>query len=162
MRALHYPNMIRRVRFQLQAAGQYGIQPPKDYESWFKDRDEPSDDDPHEKFLVELADSAADELAPELITHADSLLQQPGLPNWSTSEARARHAETVQQIYEDFRLFAPTERAEHITHIFNAGWKAAMDNILQVPEHSSQEVLQEMILKSLEVLEFETKNRQPA
>lgn len=157
-RALHYPNMMRRVRFQLEAAQKYGISPPKEYESWFKDRDEPSDDDRQEKFLVELADSAADELAPQLIAHADSLLRQPGLPDWSTKEAHAQHAATVQRIYNDFYDVAPAEKAGHMAHILNAGWKAAMNNIPQIPEHSPQEVLGELILKSLEVLEFETKN----
>jgi len=161
-RALHYPNMIRRVRFQLQAARQYGINQPEDYESWFKDRDEPSDDDRHEKFLVELADSAADELAAELITHADSLLGRPGLPDWNSDEARAKHAATVQRIYDDFCLVAPAENAGHVAHILNAGWKAAMKNIPQVPEHPAQAVLRELILKSLEVLEFETKNQPSA
>src|SRR5208282_3438196 len=89
MRALHYPNMMRRVRFQLQAAHQFGINPPPDYEAWFKDRAEPSDDDRHEKFLVELADSAADDIAPGLIDHANALLRRPDLPDWSTDQARA-------------------------------------------------------------------------
>ncbi len=179
-RALHYPNMIRRVRFQLVAAKQYGIDSrpvaadkplteremalvnfPKDYESWFKDRDEPTDDDRHEKFLVDLADSAADELAPELITHVDSLLQQPGLPDWSTKEQRGIQSAIMERIYEDFCLVAPAESAGHLTHILNAGWKAAMNNQPQVTDHSSQKVLRELVLKSLEVLEFETKNPAP-
>jgi hypothetical protein len=157
-RALHYPNMIRRVRFQLRAAQQYGITPPDHYESWFKDRNEPSDDDQREKFLVELADKAADELVPELIAHADSLLRQPGLPNWSTDEGRKEHSDTVGRIYEDFRLVAPAEKAGHLANILNAGWKATMNNIPEIPGRSSQEVLRELVLKSLEVMEFETKN----
>jgi hypothetical protein len=161
-RALHYPNMMRRVRFQLQAARQFGINPPNDYQSWFKDSEEPSDDDRHGKFLVELADSAADELAPDLIAHANSLLQQPGLPDWSTDEARMQHAAAVQRIYDDFCLVAPAEGAGHIAHILNAGWKAAMNNVPDVPDHSQQRVLRELILKSFEVLEFETKNPPPA
>ncbi len=162
MRALHYPNMLRRVRFQMQAALRYGIQPPANYESWFKDRDEPSDEDRHEKFLVELADSAADELAPELISHADSLLRRPGLPDRSTEELRAEHAATVQRIYDDFCVVAPAEKTGHLVHILNAGWKAAMDNVPQVADHSPQEILRELVLKSLEVLEYETKNAAPA
>jgi len=161
MRALHYPNMMRRVRFQLQAAQQFGITPPADYESWFKDRDEPSDEDRNEKFLVELADSAADELAPELITHANTLLQRPDLPDWSNEQARVEHTASVQRIYDDFNLVAPAEGAGHVAHILNAGWKAALSNVPQVPEHSSQQVLRELILKSLEVLEFETKYSPP-
>ena len=161
-RALHYPNMIRRVRFQLQAARQYGITAPNDYESWFQDRDEPSDDDQREKFLVELADKAADELVPELITHADSLLRQPGLPNWSTEEGLKVHTDAVERIYEDFCLVAPSEKAGHLANILNAGWKATMNNIPEILEHSSQAVLRELILKSIEVMEFETKNPLPA
>ncbi len=160
-RALHYPNMMRRVHFQIEAARQFGISPPQDYKSWFKDRDEPSDDDQHEKFLVELADSAADELAPELIAHANSLLNQPGLPDWSSDRARMQHTTTVQRIYEDFCLVAPAEGAGHLAHILNAGWKAAMNNVPQIPDHLSQQVLRELILKSLEVLEFETKIHPP-
>ena len=157
-RALHYPNMIRRVRFQLQAAQRYGITPPKDYESWFKDRNEPSDDDQREKFLVELADRAADDLVPELITHADSLLRQPGLPDWSVKGDHSEAAATVQRIYDDFCLVAPAEKAGHLANILNAGWKATINNIPQISEQSSQQVLRELVLKSLEVLEFETKN----
>jgi hypothetical protein len=106
---------------------------------------------------VELADSAADELAPELITHANTLLQRPDLPDWSNEQARLEHTASVQRIYDDFNLVAPAEGAGHVAHILNAGWKAALSNVPQVPEHSSQEVLRELILKSLEVLEFETK-----
>jgi hypothetical protein len=161
-RALHYPNMMRRVRFQVQAARQFGIKPPIDYELWFKDREEPSDEDRHEKFLVELADSAADQLAPDLIGHANSLIKQSGLPDWSTEEARMKHRATVQRIYDDFLLATPAEGTGHIAHILNAGWKAAMDKVPQVPDHVPQQVLRELILKSLEVLEFETKNPSPS
>ncbi|MBI4028100.1 MAG: hypothetical protein HY360_24160 [Verrucomicrobia bacterium] len=157
-RTLHYPNMLRRVRFQLQAARQYGITPPANYETWFQDQDEPTDDDRHEKFLVGLADSAADELAPELITHASSLLHQPGLPDWRDEEQRQKHIAIVQRINDDFALVAPAESTGNIAHILNAGWKAALSGIPQVVNHSSEKVLRELVLKSLDVLEFESKN----
>jgi hypothetical protein len=157
-RALHYPNMIRRIRFQLQAAKDYGIIFPSDYESCFMDRDEPTEDDRYEKFLVELADEAADALAPELIAHVNSLLSQPDLPNWSTKENRASCEAIVQRIYDDYCLVAPSEKVEHLAHVLSAGWKATNDNVPSVPDHSSHAVLQELILKTLEVFEYETKN----
>jgi hypothetical protein len=160
-RALHCPNTLRRVRYQLQAAGQYGIDAPADYEAWFEDRDESSEDDQREKFLVNLADSAADELAPELIAHTDSLLHQPGLPNWNDKGKRSEHAATVQRIYDDFALVAPAEKIGQIAHILNAAWKASLSGLPQVAEHSSEEVLRELVLKSLDVLEFEAKNPPP-
>ncbi len=157
-RALHYPNMLRRVRFQIQAARQYGIKVPDNYETWFEDREEPSDEDRHDKFLVGLADSAADGLAPELITHANSLLHRPDLPDWSNEEQQKNHAAIEQQIYDDFVLVAPAERTQYIAHILNAGWKAAKDGIPKLINHSSEAVLRELLLKSLDVLEYEAKN----
>jgi hypothetical protein len=157
-RALHYPNTLRRVRFQLQAAQQYGIKPPDNYQMWFEDREEPSDDDRREKFLVGLADLAADDLAPELINHAGSLLHQPGLPDWNDESQRQNHAATVQRIYDDFALVAPAERVGYVAHILNAGWKAALSGIPHVADHSPEEILRELVLKSLDVLEFESKN----
>ncbi len=147
VRALHYPNMVRRVRFQLQAAGKYGIQPPEHYQSWFKDRDEPSDADRQEKFLVGLADAAADELAPELISYADSLLRRPELADWGTDQLRAKHSAVVQRIYDDFCLVAPAETAGHMANILNAGWKAAMNDVPQVADHCPREVLRELVLE---------------
>ena len=157
-RALHYPNVLRRVRFQIRAAQQYGILTPDNYETWFEDRDEPSDEDMHEKFLVGLADSAADDLAPELITHARSLLDQPGLPNWKDADQSKNHKAIVQRIYDDFVLVAPAEHTEYIAHVINAGWRAANNGIPVLINHSSETVLRELVLKSLDVLEFETKN----
>jgi hypothetical protein len=149
--------MMRRVRFQLEAARHYGIAAPDNYEAWFQDRAEPSDDDAHEKFLVTLADKAADGLVNELIGHADSLLSQPGLPSWSSDGTQTEQTVEVQRIYEDFCLVAPAEKARHLAYILNAGWKATINGKPDVPEHSPQAVLRELVLKSLEVLEFETK-----
>lgn len=156
-RALHYPNMIRRVSAQLKAGGSYGITAPEDYKSWFLDGKEVSDDDVQNKFLVDLADKAADQLIPELIDHADSLLSQPGLPEWKDKKAQKNREDAAVRILDDFRLVAPAERATYLSDILNAGWRAAMAKIPQVPEHSSDAVLRELILKSLEVFEFEAK-----
>jgi hypothetical protein len=158
-RALHYPNVLRRVRFQIRAAQQYGIPTPDNYETWFEDREEPSADDMHGKFLVGLADFAADELTPELIIHATSSLDQPGLPNWKDADQTKNYAAIVQRIYNNFEIVAPAEHTEYIAHVINAGWRAAENGVPVLVNHSSEAVLCELVLKSLEVLEFETKTQ---
>lgn len=156
-RASHYPNMMRRVRAQLRAAETYGVETPIGYESWFQDSREIADEDVQEKFLVELADKAADQLVPQLIEHADSLLTQPSLPEWKTPLGNARRAKEVARIFDDFSLVAPSECFDHLADLVNAGWKAALAQIPQVSGHVSADVLRELILKSMEVLEFEAK-----
>ena len=147
------------------AAGQYGIGVPAEYEKLFKDLDEPNSTERHKILLLDLADRASSSLIGELISQADTLLSAPDIPRWQPEDQKRRISTKIDEIYRDFEFVAPAQNAESLAHILNAAWKAFgttdfWSNVPQIqnqqsPAEFKEKILKELVLKSIEVFEFE-------
>jgi hypothetical protein len=176
-RSEFYPNMISRVAAQIDAAKAYGASIPESYQSLFRDMLEPPEVERHRRFLLELADGAASSLVPDLIHHVDSLLSIPGIPKWKSPSMQPettptdsvvhesdKPTEQMNEIIEDFKAVAPTQNTGSLPNILNAAWKARHDPQLWIQHPSLSKnpddrdrMLKELILKSIEVLEVESR-----
>jgi len=165
IRPVFYPNILTRINSLIMAAARYGIDAPVGYEKLFKDLDEPNPMERHKTLLLELADGASSNLVGELISEADSLLSTPDIPARQPEAQKRAISAKVDEIYRDFEFVAPAQKAGNLANILNAGWKAYRtaefwSNVPQIknqqnPAEFKERVLKELILKSIEVLEFE-------
>lgn len=149
-RSVIYPNFRRRVNNLIKAGQSYGYSAPAQYVELFEDLREPPDYERNKKFLLSLADLASETLTPEVINLADSIVSSARVPVPSNDKAA--------EIYQDFELLAPAHRAGGLANILNAGWRAFYDKDLwsTIPQIRSRTgVLRALLLKSIEVLEYE-------
>ena len=72
--------------------------------------------------------------------------------------------EAVHKIYSCLKAGIPASDVNSLADIINAGWKAYVDPNLWEQNHSPMQkfsALNELILKTVEVLEFEIRMRSP-
>lgn len=149
-RALIYPNRRRRVENMSAAAKAYGVPTPPNFVELFEDMSEPAEYERNKKFLLSLADYSSQcqtdtviKLASEIITEA---------------EVKLPSKEKADDIYTDLEVVAPVQQAGCLANILNAGWRGFHDEKLwsKIPQLKSRSnVLKELLLKSIEVLEYE-------
>src|SRR5271166_239466 len=148
VRSVLYPNLVKRVDNLMTAAADYGVAVPADYKAEFEDLK--TSFDRQQAFLLSLADAASSAVTNQLRTEVKNVLASR-LKN-NRTEAK------VAEIFQDFEVVAPATNAGSIADIMNAGWRAFHDADLwkEVPQIQSKEAtLNELILKSLEVYEYE-------
>lgn len=148
-RSLSYPNMKQRIEYVLIAADAYDVQAPIDYMDGFEDSEEPIE--PTSRLLVSVADTVCREFVGDLVLAVGRAATHRAIP--------VRSTDTVDQIAEGFENLMPVVRRCDLTDILNAGWKCFHNDDLWVDEERIEreermEVLQELILKSIEVLEI--------
>ncbi len=151
-RSYEYPNKVDRAKALVQAAGSYGFTVPDDFEGTFSDLSEP----PHEweeiRFLLSLADTARREICAELITQADEIVTAAGVGG--------RKAVKIEGCRKAFRSMVPFENSGGLVNILNAGWEALLaDKFFPDEEQDKQRegFLEELVLKSIEILEVESR-----
>jgi hypothetical protein len=148
VRPVLYPNLAERVDNLTTAAADYGIAVPTDYKGEFEDLK--TSFDKQQEFLLSLADAASSAVTDQLQTEVQKIL---------TSRLKnTRNKAKVDEIFQDFEIVAPATNAGSIADILNAGWRAFHDDNLwkEVPQIQSKEAtLNELILKSLQVYEYE-------
>lgn len=120
------------------------------YPDLFEDLSEPPDYERNKKFLLSLADQASQrqfdklaKLANDTVTNADVTMPSD---------------DKINEIYKDFELIAPAQAAGCLANILNAGWRGFHDEKLWlgIPQIKSRNaVLKELLLKSIEVFEYE-------
>jgi hypothetical protein len=150
MRSVLYPNLVKRVENLIKAAGEYKVDVPKDYRNEFEDLLPPATFDRQQTFLLSLADMASSSLADNLITKARSLIDSKVYSAYSESK--------ISAVLQDFRAVAPATDAACLADILNAGWRAFHDKNLWIEIRqiqSKEKTLKELILKSIEVFEYE-------
>ena len=149
IRSVVYPNLVKRVDNMLTAATKYAVQAPLEYKSEFEDMNT-SSFDRQQVFLLSLADAASSFVVTSLMSEAQDLID---------SSATVKHSEAkAAEILKDFQVVAPASNAESLANILNAGWKAFHDVTLwnDFPQIQSKDTtLMELILKSIEVFEYE-------
>lgn len=148
-RPLLYPSNSTRAANAVRAAKRFSAVVPPGFESAFSDAP-PSNDD-KVKFLLKLADASLEAVVEKLIDEVDSLATAASIPIVSQ--------ERVADAFEAFTLMVPATGASSLANILNAGWKASLDSSLWtgLPNvyASKRAVLNEIVLKSVEVLEIE-------
>ena len=175
-RPVYYPNFERRVKAQTEAAEAYGVRIPPDYTTAFENLTEPSDTEAHKKFLLGLADFAADHLISKLIQHAESFLSSPTIRPWKVPNPKFGNLQKdgsqepkeipnptveddIRRMQNDFLSVAPAGKSGGISILVNAAWKTLQSekNLAGIGADEKEAVLHELLLKSIEVFEYETR-----
>jgi hypothetical protein len=157
VRSLGYPKIGRRVEHLTAAAGAYGINVPTEYSTLFEDEKEPTE--PWQELLAALADEGSRAVAADMISKADEVLSNLSAPK--------RSLQIVDKLVDRLMFVIPCENGESLTNVINAGWKALNDpkfsnhwaTTLQINPKYADDLLAELILKSIEVLEIEQRTK---
>lgn len=155
-RQCDYPNMLARANALAEAAKAYGLKPPEDYIRMFQDLDEPQEVQKQTRFLLSIADSARKEVCNDLASKANEVVTTHGIPH--------RNVDEVNRCNKAFNLMVPVQHTsqsiEGLANILNAAWKAwETSDFFGVREYDErkQANLKELVLKSIEVFEIESK-----
>ena len=152
-RSAIYPNMLRRVKNLVEAANTYRTPVSPGYENLFHDLSQPPDAAPQSIFLLSLADDAFQSVLTKLIDLANDIVNAAALDEGGQ--------DAVEKIYDDLRLhIVPARNPVALSDILNAGWKAFHDPSLwdgKLDKEIRDRTLKELLLKSIEVLEFKTR-----
>jgi hypothetical protein len=147
-RSPSYPKMTVRVRNLVTAANSLDIPIPDGFEDNFYDGDE--DFLPLHKLLCSLADEAVAKVVSSLIEQVKNLAQERCVPDRDEAE--------IKKAFGNFRLVMPALTATNLATVANAGWIAHQDPTLWngYPDVADrrQEVLNDLVLKSAEILEI--------
>ena len=157
-RSLDYPNNKARIanliraaaEFQKSAPGLYQV--PLHFDLMFEDAEEQSD--PECKFLSSLADTAAQGMCGRLITATQELLKAASVPQLSIP--------TKKSVLNEFRMIVPASNAGSLTNVLNAAWYVLNDSDFWpgvTDERKRQKILQELVLKNIEILEIEERTK---
>lgn len=149
-RSPEYPSLSVRISNLVRFAAKHKLDIPNNYEDLFTD-------EPNrlfsrvESFRLEIADEALGECEKLLRVHAEAAIAESGLPQ--------RDNEQVERIHACFRRVVPPQNCKSLADILNGGWKAALQGDLwsKLPEVAARkdEILKELILKSIEVFDIE-------
>lgn len=147
-RSLRYPKLSTRVINHISAATQYGYAVPTGYAAAFQDQLAPHLDD-FSEFLLQLADEAVARIIPDLIKEADEVVKRSGVV--------VRTSDEVSKIAKGLKTVVPASKPISLADILAAGWEVREDPSLwkghPAAEHRDR-VLADLILKSIEVLDF--------
>lgn len=147
LRSPFYPSIQDRVRSLLRASEKMGIKSPDGFSDWFVAESNPSGNE-KEMFLLEVADAAREAIVDELIAKAIDIANDAQIPDCDT--------ERIAKVLTSFALTTPASGIGDLASILNAAWQAYEDKRLQNGElHDKNGPLTELVLKSIEILEFE-------
>jgi len=164
-RSLRYPNIKRRVSHLVDAANQLGLMIPG-YEAAFVEGErEPAD--PTTALLVSIADTVSSSLVQELVDLAVAIAREKEVPS--------KDPEKVKRIVECIREWVvPVRESASLIDIVNAGWECNRDedlwkNVPQIKRSKENEfaknrdrILQDIMLKSMEISEIHERLRKPS
>ena len=154
-RSPNYPSMRRRVKNLTWAALQANVElNADDYAKLFEDNTSPSMT-ASDSFQLSVADQVCDSIASDLVKEVNGIIQQAGLPSMSKDEG--------ERIIRRFRQGVPAERCASLVDILNAAWTATEDPNLwsDTPplRRAKDRILNELVLKNIEVFQIEQKLR---
>lgn len=149
-RPFNYPNMRRRASNLVTAASRYDIRVSPDYAQLFEDLPEPSASEPQTMLLLSLADRASQSTIDVLAESAHAIVTAAHVALPSEKDVDALYLVFKQHV-------VPSANPGSLACILNAAWRAYHDAQLWAdrPEiKDPHQTLREIILKSIEVLEF--------
>lgn len=153
-RPCEYPNVVDRAKALALASEKYSLSTPEGYENMFKDLQDPFDNDKQLKFLLSLADAARFSIQNRLIIDADKIV---------LNKIEKRSPQLIEQCKKAFRLMVPAQNSEQLSNILNAAWEALLETDFFLDANHNkkkQEYLTEIVLKSVEVFEIESRLNQ--
>lgn len=149
-----YPSMPSRARHLIAAAKERGFQIAEKYPDSFDE--EQSEAKGKDEFLLALADKARESVIPKLLAKADEKL--------ASYEPGAHSEEEKKRVKAAFTRATPVAGGIRLVNLVNATWEIEISEIqiwnndypalAERPDERSR-VLNELFLKSLEVLEIE-------
>lgn len=161
-RSARYPGIVRRIEQMVSACRDMGIHVPVGFTDAFES--EPEVEEGPERLLLTLADEASASLTADLLEMVFELARERELP--------FRKAENVEEICEAFRTWivpATGERRDFATgysptlaDILNAGWACYLDEEFLKTTRHRHRILQDLMLKSMELEEFERRGERDA
>lgn len=150
-----YPALPKRIAYMIQAAQRMGFPTPATYsstftESLYQPRDAVDD------LLLEISDTATDAIVPHLINEVIHFSENAGIPKPSL--------EGRKSIQNSFKLVMPSNSPSSFVDIIGAAWDAYLAfnfwDLGLVSRERKFEVLNELTLKTIEVLEFNIRVRE--
>lgn len=144
-RSPRYPRMTSRVEYIQNAASAFGTTVEKDYGELFCDEDPGVFEHGLNEFWCSVSDDAVKTLVPDVIQKIQNHL----------ATTPTRTAKQVEEICRCFRLRVPSNDAETLSDIVNAGWKVSRQGA------TDPEMLNDLVLKSIEVLQYNSLLRKP-
>lgn len=155
-RSTSYPSLTKRISY-LQAAGsQFGVEPIPKFDSFFSEKMK-SGLSARDQFSLAMADAAVDRIVKELIEAVDAFCKAKAL---ATPTKKARDA-----IFDKFQMLCPATGASCLGDIINAGWKVRRDfsvwNDFKLKSGAAVEILNDLVFKTVEVMEFEYRTSRP-
>jgi len=150
-RSRDYPGMKTRAEYLEKAAVHFGISVPTNYSRRF---DNPAGiSDPADRFLTDTSDGARSATIDTILAYVDEIGVKLQFPKTSK--------EKTEQCLQCIRNGVPTEGMGYIGNIINAGWMAYLDETVlpwaEKREGRRIDALNEILLKSIEVVEFEAR-----
>jgi hypothetical protein len=153
-RAPDYPALDQRVDYMSTAAQHFGASVPAEYGNTFKE--DTGRRVEAERISQEIADDVVRDLASELIWEVDERCREAKNPLPSDSGR--------DKSLEEFRSLVPSADAMCIGDIVNAGWSLYFDEVFwesqAMNEDSRLDVLNDLVFKTLEVMEYETRQKE--
>lgn len=147
-----YPSLQRRAIDLETAATRYGIDVPAGYAASFGKEVDPAVEGQEDAFRLKVANDASSNLVNELIDRVDGIVS-----SLSLYQATDADITRVYNCYEKFMV--PSVGEKSIACITNAGWRAYLNTSLWENRIEDQKervrTLQDLMLKNLEILEFE-------
>jgi hypothetical protein len=152
-RGVTYPSSKTRISNLLDAAREWGLKVPTDYSGVFQQNEQGRSLE-KDAFQLELAEFAVAELVPSLRDAANQLVQAAGIASIDPK--------SVLEVRKKIDLTVPAENAKSLATILEAGWDADRDETLwcnfeHLDADSKYENLKEIVLKSIEALEIQSR-----
>lgn len=152
-RAPFYPTMEARVQTLLLGSKNFAIDAPSDLADFFVDPRKRLSD--QERFVLQMADNASNAMVNSLIVAVESLVD--------ASKMALPKASERDRILQHFHALCPPSEITTLADIINAGWKLRRDwrawDAYGIPLEDKNDVLNDLVFKSMEVLEYEKKTR---
>jgi hypothetical protein len=149
LRSEHYPTLPSRAAYLADIANSLGHEVPNSFrESFFQtDRSRSADD----AFILKMADQSALAMIPKIQSTAKDLIKVAKVQLPTSAER--------DEALKRFDAGIPVQTGCCIADIVNAGWKK---RIQLADERELFETLNDLVLKSIEILEFTTKVNESA
>lgn len=146
-RSLLYPSLKNRAKNLAKVSKKLGIEPPSGFSEWFSVEKTP-DVNEKELFLLELADKAHASVVEELFEKANEISNDANIP--------MRSGKKIETVMKAFKLLTPAAGIGDLTNILNAAWQVFdKQDMWKGKVDDRLGTLAELVLKSIEVLEFE-------
>lgn len=152
LRSMIYPNLKTRAECLAEAGRQFGLSVSSGYADLFENLEGPAPEHRRETLLLTLADSVRIKFVDELRKAADELVINSNLTLSFLTE--------VDECKRRMSLMVPAEATNSLMSIINAGWEGWLDPVFfRDKEHNVERLnnLREIVLKSIEVYEIETR-----